>query len=87
MTLTIDLPEEEITLLEAKASAEGLSSEQCAQQLLKQALASSAARPPLSTRIRDLWADIPDEVRAKLPADGASQHDHYIYHGLPKREQ
>jgi hypothetical protein len=27
---------------------------------------------------------MPDEVRAKLPADGAAQHDHYIY-GVPKR--
>jgi hypothetical protein len=27
----------------------------------------------------------PDEI-AKLPADGAEQHDHYIY-GLPKRRQ
>lgn len=86
MTLTIDLPEEEITLLKAKASAEGLSAEQCARQLLKKALASPASRQPLSTRIRDLWADMPNEVRAKLPADGASQHDHYIY-GIAKREQ
>jgi plasmid stability protein len=86
MTLTINLPEEEIILLNAKASAEGLSAEQCAQQLLKQALASPSARRPLSARIREIWADMPDEVRAKLPADGASQHDHYIY-GVPKREQ
>jgi plasmid stability protein len=86
MTLTIDLPEEEITLLKAKASAEGLSAEQCARQLLTQALASSQTRQPLSARIRAIWADMPDEVRAKLPADGASQHDHYIY-GVAKREQ
>jgi plasmid stability protein len=84
MTLTIDLPEEEITRLNARASAEGLSAEQCAQQLLKQALESSAPRRPLAARIRDIWADMPDEVRAKLPADAADQHDHYIY-GAPKR--
>ena len=29
---------------------------------------------------------IPDEVREKLPADGASQHDHYIY-GVPNRAE
>jgi len=84
MTLTIDLPEEEITRLNARASAEGLSAEQCASQLLKHALESIAGRRPLSARIREIWADMPDEVRAKLPADGASQHDHYIY-GAPKR--
>ena len=86
MTLTIDLPEDEITLLNAKASAAGLSAEQCARQLLKQALASSGARRPLSARIREIWSDIPDEVRADLPADGASQRDHYIY-GVPKRTE
>jgi uncharacterized protein (DUF2267 family) len=40
---------------------------------------------PLSARIREIWADMPDEVSAKLPADGASQHDHYMY-GVPKRD-
>jgi hypothetical protein len=39
---------------------------------------------PLLSRIRDIWRDMPDEVRAKLPEDGASQIDHYVY-GLPKR--
>ena len=85
MTLTINLPEDEITLLNAKATAEGVSAEQCAQQLLKEALASRP-RTPLSSRIREIWSDIPDEVRAKLPTDGASQHDHYIY-GVGKNEQ
>jgi hypothetical protein len=32
----------------------------------------------------EIWADMPDEVRAKLPRDGADQRDHYIY-GTPKR--
>lgn len=86
MTLTIDLPDEDVIMLNAKANAAGLSAEQCARQLLKQALASSAARPSLPARIRELWADMPDEVRAKLPDDGASQHDHYIY-GTPKRDK
>lgn len=86
MTLTIELPEEQMVALTAKARAQGVSAEQCAQQFLKQALASAAAGRPLSARIREIWADIPDEVRAKLPADGADQHDHYIY-GVPKRAQ
>jgi len=84
MTLTIDLPEEELTLLNAKANATGVSAQQCAEQLLKHALAATGATKPLAARIRDLWADVPSDVRAKLPADGASQHDHYIY-GVPKR--
>lgn len=77
--------EEEGTLLNAKASAEGFSAEQCAGQLLKEALSAPVAEVPLSSRIRQLWSAMPDEVRAKSPADGASQHHHYLY-GVPKRE-
>ena len=29
--------------------------------------------------------DVPPEIMATLPKDGASQHDHYI-HGWPRRE-
>jgi plasmid stability protein len=85
MTITLNIGPEIEAALAATADAQGLSAEQYARQVLEQALASAAApRPPLAARIRRIWADIPDEVRAKLPADGASQHDHYIY-GVPKR--
>lgn len=84
MTLILELHDEQEAALNAKARAKGLSAEQCASELLKQALAAQSAKRPLSARIRDIWADMPDEVRARLPADGADQHDHYIY-GVPKR--
>lgn len=32
----------------------------------------------------ELFGDLPEEELARLPMDGAAQHDHYIY-GLPKR--
>jgi antitoxin component of MazEF toxin-antitoxin module len=41
-------------------------------------------RRPIWERIAEMVADVPPEELAKLPADGASQHDHYIY-GTPKR--
>ncbi len=85
MTLNITLPDEQEATLKARAEAEGVSPEQCAGQLLTQARASSA-RKPLAARIREIWSDMPDNIRAKLPADGASEHDHYIY-GVPKRSQ
>jgi len=34
--------------------------------------------------IADIMKDAPPEELAKLPKDGASEHDHYIY-GWPKR--
>jgi hypothetical protein len=39
---------------------------------------------PLGQMIADLVKDIPDEEMAKLPRDGAANHDHYIY-GTPKQ--
>jgi antitoxin component of MazEF toxin-antitoxin module len=39
---------------------------------------------PIWERIAEMVADVPPEELAKLPTDGASQHDHYIY-GTPKR--
>ena len=39
---------------------------------------------PLGQMIADLVRDIPDDEMAKLPRDGAANHDHYIY-GTPKQ--
>ena len=38
----------------------------------------------LDELIDRLTADVPDEEWARLPTDGAEQHDHYLY-GTPKR--
>jgi antitoxin component of MazEF toxin-antitoxin module len=43
-------------------------------------------RRPIWEKILDLTKDIPPEELEKLPTDGASQHDHYIY-GTPKRPE
>jgi hypothetical protein len=86
VTITLDIGPEIEAELAATARVRGLSAEQYARQVLEQALASATARRPLADRIREIWTDIPDEVRAKLPPDGASQHDHYIY-GIPKRAE
>jgi len=40
--------------------------------------------PSLAERIIARGKSLHEEVLAKLPRDGASQHDHYIY-GTPKR--
>ncbi|HEV2961603.1 MAG TPA: hypothetical protein VG649_07250, partial [Candidatus Angelobacter sp.] len=63
--------------------AQGVSAQEYAQEILKRDLEHPVKRP-ISLKIRELWSDMPTEVRAKLPADGAGQVDHYVY-GLPKR--
>ncbi len=81
----IELPDEDVAALAAKAQAHGVSAEQYAQLVLKRDLGEQTGRR-FSAKIRELWRDMPPEVRAKLPTDGASQVDHYVY-GLPKRDQ
>jgi Arc/MetJ-type ribon-helix-helix transcriptional regulator len=51
------------------------------------------AAPPPSRPPAPFWASftskvhaLPDEVFARLPEDGASEHDHYLY-GAPKSRE
>ena len=41
---------------------------------------------PIWQVIADIMKDAPPEELAKLPKDGASEHDHYIYR-WPKRHE
>jgi hypothetical protein len=88
VTLTINLPDEKNALLAAKARAQGVTAEEYAQQVLEHDLDTGTSQPrrPMSEFMREIWGDLPDDARAKLPRDGASQVDHNVY-GLPKREQ
>ena len=87
MILTIDLPEDRATALRTKALEQGVSAEEYARQVLEQNLEFGSARSPqpISELMREIWGDMPEDVRATLPRDGASQIDHYLY-GLPKRD-
>ncbi len=38
----------------------------------------------LLDKLGEISSRVPDEMWAKLPIDGAEQHDHYLY-GTPKR--
>lgn len=46
--------------------------------------ASVPSHKPIWEEFEEISAGIPDQEWAKLPVDGAEQHDHYIY-GAPKR--
>jgi hypothetical protein len=45
---------------------------------------SQAPHKPIWQQFAEAFKDVPEEELARLPVDGAAQHDHYIY-GLPKR--
>lgn len=81
----IELPDEPAAALKAKAAAAGLTLE---GWLIKLAAAESSAEHPLQTAADIVLArmrNVPPEIMATMPKDGASQHDHYIY-GWPKKE-
>ena len=85
MTLTIELAEEQTLALKARAEADGISAEEYARQVLEHALEhTSSSRRHISEIILDHMRELPPEILATLPQDGASEHDHYIYR-LPKR--
>ena len=81
----IEPPDEQAAALKAKAAAEGLTLEAWLNRL---ACAEPSAEQPLKTAadiVLDSMRNVPAEIMATMPKDGASQHDHYIY-GWPKRE-
>lgn len=94
MTMKLELSPEVQAALLAQARESGLSLEAFAEQVLRrESLRGSqegSASPETNERpiwevITDIVKDVPDEVFDRLPKDGASQIDHYLY-GLPKRD-
>jgi plasmid stability protein len=85
MTLTIQLSDEYVTALQAKAAAEGLSLEAWVQKIAEQDLTVDRPMQTAADIILSRMRNIPPEIMASMPKDGASQHDHYIY-GWPKKE-
>ncbi len=92
----IELPPELAKLMQEKMAALGYTSR---ERLLGDALDALEAkgglsghdRPlpsslPIIQLIQEALRHIPEEEFEKLPTDGASQHDHYIY-GLPKHPE
>jgi hypothetical protein len=96
--MTINLPEDlERYILRGVESGRFASVDQAVALAVGRLEQSDLERPeppqpaPLPPGYKPIWevareiaATIPDEEWAKLPTDGAEQHDHYIY-GTPKR--
>ena len=90
MTLVLELPDKKEAALKAKAQVQNVSAEQYAQLVLDRDLEDSVPAAPRDDRpiwevIAEIMADVPPQVLPRLPRDGASRHDHYIY-GWPKRD-
>jgi hypothetical protein len=87
MTLTLELADRKEAALKAKAQAHGVSAEQYVQQIVDRDLEETDGD---SRSVWDIFAEsrkrVPPEEFAKLPRDGADEHDHYLY-DHPKRSQ
>jgi hypothetical protein len=81
----IELTDEQVATLKAKAASDGLSLEAWLQKLAEQERPASRPNRHIADVILENMQDVPSEVMASMPKDGASQHDHYIY-GWPKKE-
>jgi hypothetical protein len=84
----IELSDEQAAALKAKAAAAGLTLEAWLNQLAAGAEPEPTAERPLQTAaeiVVNRMRNVPPEIMATMPKDGASQHDHYIY-GWPKKE-
>jgi hypothetical protein len=85
----IELADEDAAALKAKAATAGLTLEAWLKQLAGTGEQDTPDAQPLRTAadiVLEHFRDIPPEIMATMPNDGASQHDHYIY-GWPKREE
>jgi hypothetical protein len=83
----IELPDDQAAALKAKATAAGLTLEDWLKQLsgVEERQHTSQPLRHVADVILENMKDVPPEVMATMPKDGASQHDHYIY-GWPKRD-
>jgi hypothetical protein len=94
MTITLPLQPQEEARLVALAPAKGVSTDTLVREALDKILAEAAGKPdkakhesqPIWDVILDNMKDAPPEEFARLPKDGAGEHDHYLY-GHPKRDQ
>ncbi len=90
----IELSDDQAATLAGKAAAQGLTLDGWFAKLAAEseiaapadnASAEALDSRPISVVIAEIMKDVPAEELAKLPRDGASQVDHYVY-GLPKRD-
>lgn len=88
MSVTIELSPEQEAALRAQAEARGLSVQEWLLRLAEEqapVLADTGeGRGPFWKAFTARVHSVPNEAFERLPRDGASEHDHYLY-GSPKR--
>jgi hypothetical protein len=94
MMITLPLQPQEEARLTAVARLRGISTDDLLREALDSILADAVPQPQApKVETRPIWEVILGNIEgiapgefARLPKDGASEHDHYLY-GHPKRNQ
>lgn len=89
MKVNIELTDQQAAALKEQAETKGLTVDAWLMRLAEQYAQSPISSRPADQRpiweiILDNMKDVPAEEFDRLPLDGASEHDHYLY-GHPKR--
>ena len=87
MNIVIELPDEKVAAWKAEADAHGLTIERWLQDVADKQLSTANGKGgdvPVWEAILNNMKDVPREDFERLPRDGASEHDHYLY-GHPRR--
>ena len=84
MTLILEIPNPKEAVLRDKARQQGLSAEEYAMQVLDRDLEQEQSAEPFWKAFARQAEKLLNEVLERLPNDGASEHDHYLY-GSQKR--
>lgn len=103
MTITLPLQPQEEAMRIAIAQAKGVSTDALVREALDNILAGAPDHPGTTPDLPPVWDlildnmnDVPPEEFAKLPTDGTTGHDHYLYghreraqsgQASPKRQQ
>ncbi|HEY1946444.1 MAG TPA: hypothetical protein VGG97_05525 [Bryobacteraceae bacterium] len=80
----IELPDDQVAALTAKAAAQGLSLEDWFKSLAGEVPVTSGSLQSAADIVLEEMRKVPAEIMTRLPKDGASEHDHYLY-GWPKK--
>jgi predicted DNA-binding antitoxin AbrB/MazE fold protein len=94
MTITIDAtyeggvlkPSQPLPLREHEMVRVTVEQQAARREIVADQNDAASKQPSLADELIALANALPEDVVARLPKDGAAQHDHYIY-GTPKRPE
>jgi plasmid stability protein len=84
MTLIIELPPELERRLEEEAARRGQAAGEFARSVLEERLTTPSTAMPLWRQLVEIGDNLPEEEKARLPADASVNLDHYLY-GAPRK--